>query len=173
MGYIHQFCKYPTYTHLKCKCHYKSKYICKLLIVDRSLCPYGLISLTGLEGIQFARPYLMAVQIMNLSYMTIQDKINFFIPNGIVVIIRPNLLLFKVSSRPASTPLQKLKMLNIKTYVLLNNVDNSWQPWILGKWIKVKESHAGLSFSWVICIYAIGASRNFPQVVNCLIIVGT
>jgi len=98
-----------------------------------------------LGGIQFARPYLMAVQIMNLSYMTIQVKMN-FIPNWIVVIIHPNHLLFEVSSRPASTPLQKFKMLNIKTYVLLNNVDNSWQPWIIGKWIKVKESHAGLSF---------------------------
>ncbi len=150
MGYIHQFCKYPTYNRLKCKCHYTSKYICKLLIVHW-WCPYEFISLAGLEGIQFARPYLMAVQIMNLSYMTIQVKMN-FIPNGIVVIIHPSHLLLEVSSRPASTPLQKFKMLNIKTYVLLNNVDNSWQPWIIGKWIKVLKSHAGLSFSWVICI---------------------
>ncbi len=150
-GYIHQFCKYPTYNRLKCKCHYKSKYICKLLIVSWSLCPHGFISLAGLEGIQFARPYLMALQIMNLSYMTIQVKMN-FIRNWIVVIIHPNHLLFEVSSTPASTPLQKFKMSNIKTYVLLNNGDNSWKPWIIGKWIKVEKSHAGLSFSWVVCI---------------------
>ncbi|KAH9544948.1 hypothetical protein CY35_12G021800 [Sphagnum magellanicum] len=40
----------------------------------------GIYSPVLLGGIQFARPYLMAVQIMNLSYMTIQVKMN-FIPN--------------------------------------------------------------------------------------------
>jgi hypothetical protein len=68
--------------------------------------------------------------------MAIQVQMK-LIPNRIVVITHPNQILFEVSSRPA-TPLQKFKMLDKKTYVLINNVDNSWKPWIIGKWIKVK-----------------------------------